>query len=83
MLQLGLLARLLELWLLFDAKAWTAVAVSSCGSALRADFFFKQRSRLLKLGLLGVLQLELLLIKFLMEMSPGTSTPPKLKSNNF
>ena len=40
-LQLALLARLLTLGLLFDVKGWTAVAVSFCGSALRAAFFFK------------------------------------------
>ena len=40
-LQLALLARLLKFGLFFADQAWAAVAVSSCGSALRADFFLK------------------------------------------
>ena len=40
-LQLVLLAKLLKFCLFFAVEAWTAVAVSSCGSALRAAFFFK------------------------------------------
>ena len=38
---LGLLVRLLKVVLLFANEAWTAVAASGCGSALRADFFLK------------------------------------------
>ena len=49
-LQLGLLAKLLKSALLLIVEAWVVVVVSSCGSALRADFF-KRRSRLLKVGL--------------------------------
>ena len=60
LLKIGLLL-FAEAWLAFNAaEAWvivclsvrTAFAAVDCESALRADFFLKQSSRLLKIGLL-------------------------------